>query len=149
MIILLALPMPISVNDSTMNNPRKGGRGRIKTKAYRDYEKAMEVYRLANLAQVNEAKWEIMRQTLNGKVLHLEYEFWFHAHKIICQGPKIQGKPKRNDTANRLKCLDDQLATILQVDDSYFWSGSFDKKALSFSDTPEQVKVTITFRSVY
>jgi Holliday junction resolvase RusA-like endonuclease len=142
MITLNGLPMPPSINAAYANTPK----GRIKTKAYRDFEKAMEEYRLKNLKAVNEAKWDIHRQTLLGKVLHVDCEFMFPVGKIICQGPKIQGKPKRLDASNRIKCLEDALSKMLLVDDSYFWSGSFSKRVNQHPDMPEHATVTICFR---
>lgn len=142
MIQLLQMPMSISINASLANNPREGARGRIKTKAYLDYIKAVEHWRLANLAAVNTARSEVRRQVGLGKVLHVSYLFVFDRGKIITQS----GRPKRLDTSNRIKVLDDQLSALLLIDDSYFWSGHFTKMSKLFDDKEDYVDVTITFR---
>lgn len=77
--------------------------------------------------------------TLTGsrQFIHIDTVFFMLSSRILCK----DGKPKRNDTSNRLKALHDAIGQILGIDDSYFWSCSCDKVAV---DDEEKVGVDIT-----
>ena len=57
------------------------------------------------------------------RFIHVDTVFYMLRGRILCK----DGNPKRNDTSNRIKALHDALAKILGIDDSYFFSGSYDK----------------------
>ena len=43
--------------------------------------------------------------------------FFFKKERVFCK----DGRPKKMDVSNRLKALHDQLATLLEIDDSWFF----------------------------
>ena len=71
------------------------------------------------------------------RFIHVDTVFYMLRGRILCK----DGTPKRNDTSNRIKALHDALAQILGIDDSYFFSGSYDKIAV---DDEMHVGVDIT-----
>lgn len=137
-ITFLGLPMPPSVNAIYANN-KFAGRGRIKTEAYRYYLRDVEYWRLKHLSVVNAARASLQNMP-SGHALRLSYKFWFARNSVLT----LKGRPKRNDTANRLKPLDDALAPLLGIDDCLFWDGEFEK--ITYSPDPltrDFVDVTI------
>lgn len=60
------------------------------------------------------------------RFMHVDTVFFMLRGRILCK----DGTPRRNDTSNRLKALHDVLAEILGIDDSFFFSGSYDKVAV-------------------
>lgn len=138
-ICLRDLPMPPSINACYANNP-KAGRGRFKTAAYDFFIKEMMYWRLKNLASVNSAK-AILHGLTPGQAIRVEHMFCFERHRIMTKS----GRPKKNDTANRIKPLDDQLAFILGIDDCLFWAGTYDKIGLNKEmKSPYRESVTTT-----
>ena len=112
----------------------------IKTKVYKQYETEVVRWVSKNPDQVKRVR-EFLKQ-IDGFVIHIESIFWMPKKTIVC----INGKPKRNDTSNRIKALHDALSSIvLGVDDSYFWSGKFDKMVL-LTDVKADGYVNINLR---
>jgi Holliday junction resolvase RusA-like endonuclease len=116
-------PMPPTANGLYAWN----GRRMVKTKAYTDYDKAVMHWLVMNqdcVRLVRDYVKEIEKQ-----VLHIETTFHMSKSSILCK----DGRPKKNDTSNRIKALHDVLASvILGIDDSYFWSGTFSKTIAEF-----------------
>ena len=142
-IILKGVPMPISINAAYENATVPGQRGRRKTKAYKDYETKVEHWRLKNLAFANGLKKHISQLNHN-MVLRMEYAFWFNHSSIITKA----GHAKRNDTSNRIKCLEDMLAPMLGVDDCRFWDGRYWKCPMSEDNREEYVNVGIEIMEI-
>lgn len=139
-IILKCIPMPPSVNACYANNKKESGRGRIKTKKYREFEQEMLLWFWANTRLVRMLA-KVLQELPPGMAVKLEYDFYFKKSSIITE----ENRPKRNDTANRLKPLDDQLATLFGVDDSLFWDGEFKKHFTADEKASEEwVDVTIS-----
>lgn len=111
----------------------------VKTKTYRAYDKAVQFWVLSNPGQINDLR--AFFRGLAPNVIHIDAIFYMKKGSIICK----DGRPKCNDTSNRIKALHDVLSTIIGVDDSYFWSGSFEKIAV---DENEYVEIKLTIRQI-
>lgn len=113
-------PIPPSANELYAFS-RQAGR-MIKTREYRNYEKAVYSWLTTNPEQIKGIR-EFLTD-IGDSVIDISSHFHMPKKSIIC----LNGKPKRNDTSNRIKALHDALSSIiLGVDDRYFWSGTFNK----------------------
>lgn len=56
---------------------------------------------------------------------------------------KKDGTPKRNDTSNRIKALEDVLSKLLGIDDKWFWAGTYDKRPTPNPALPEHVDIRL------
>lgn len=137
---LSALPLPPSVN--RLYERRGGpGRGMKKTAEYVEYLAAVESWRLQRLDRVARMRRDLsawLRANPTGR-LHVDAHFRFRRGAVLCK----DGRPKRNDTENRLKALLDAVAGLIGCDDSLFWSGSFDK-----APVPENGWPSVTVRII-
>lgn len=130
---LCGFPLPPSVNTLYRNLP--AGRGRAKTQKYRTYENTCRIWMLQNQNQLWQARALAMDAAAQPfSVLRVDSMFYFEASRILT----MAGKPKRNDSSNYLKAPLDMLAQMLHIDDSYFWSGFYDKEPV---DHPEYERV--------
>ncbi len=82
------------------------------------------------LNQLTVQALRIFTKDIGDYVFHIDACFHMERSEIICKN----GKPKKNDTSNRLKGLHDVLSVIIGIDDSYFWSCSADKQAVDHVD---------------
>ncbi len=112
-------PMSPSVNEIYSN---VAGRGRIKTPIYRCFERDAMIWNMKNSLLVQDCQKKISEMPIS-QAIRVNRVFSFPVTSILNK----LGRPKRNDTANRIKALDDAMAAILGVDDCIFWSGSEDK----------------------
>lgn len=147
MVLCIAkFPMPPSSNQ--IYEPiqkRFGGVGIRKSKVYKKYEGQVIQWLIANQSQIKEIRTFV--QSITPHVIHVDAKFWMPKKEIVT----ADGKPKKNDTANRLKALHDVLSTlIIQIDDSYFWSGGFSKEALPDEDEAAEsyVDIVLNLRTV-
>lgn len=132
-------PVPPSVNKLYAHIPHNGGMRMIKTRDYRDYERLVYLWLTNNRDQVKGTR-DLVR-AIGEQVLHVDSTFHMGRGEIVCKN----GKPKRNDTSNRLKALHDVLSSVIVgIDDCYFWSGSFSKVVIE--NEKEVGHVTITFK---
>jgi Holliday junction resolvase RusA-like endonuclease len=114
----------------------------VKSRGYRDYERKVFHWLTGNQDQVRGVR-EFLKD-LGDYVLDVGATFHMGKTQIVC----LNGKPKRNDTSNRLKALHDALSTaILGIDDSYIWSCSADKKAVE-DGSFEMVEIKIKLRKI-
>ncbi len=135
---LSRFPCPPSVNRLYIY----GNRRVQKSNEYRNYETEVAFWRSANPDQVKKAA-EFAKH-LGDQVIHVDATFHMLRKNVLCKN----GKPKKNDTSNRIKALHDVIsASIIEIDDSYFFSGSFDKVAID-GDGDEFVDIVMSFRSV-
>jgi len=134
-------PMPPSVNNLYFTT--KFGK-RVKAKGYTDFERAS-----ANWAKMNTVNLGLVRQMSlecrTGWGLRVDQTFYFPQGEILTK----QGKPKRNDTTNRLKALHDVLSKLLGIDDCWFWNGVYDKKISPVPDLPAYCEVTFRLIQIY
>ncbi len=113
----------------------------VKSKEYRTYEGAVYAWLVGNQEQIKAIRGFV--KDIGYHVIHIDAVFHMLASSIICKN----GKPKKNDTSNRLKALHDVLAKyIIGIDDSFFWSGSFSKVGIE-SDA-ESVDIVLKLRKI-
>lgn len=145
MITLHSFPMPPSSNHVYATIQRDAKSWRTKSAELREFERDALNWALAGGPGLHRAR-DLAKQARNGKnlVLDVHAKFYFKRERILCKN----GKPKRLDTSNRIKALHDALATILEVDDCFFWSLSADKAAI-LGNAPESVLITIKLREIY
>lgn len=127
-------PMPPSANGLYSNNSRTGGRH--KSEKYSAYEDEVRLWMYKNNHQLDIAR-RMLQDLGHGEVLLVDRTYFFKAYRIISKA----GKPLRNDTTNRIKALDDVLALILGIDDSYFWDGDHKKRPSSHVALGEYVDI--------
>jgi hypothetical protein len=157
MITLRSYPMPPSVNELYFNNLYNGGRGRIKSQSYKQFERAVSIWAMQNQATLMQARDLTTR--LNAKnVLRIDSVFYFYERKILMKADgkepvngfraKKKGEPKASDTSNRLKAMEDTLCALLGIDDCWIWAGSFTKAPFPESPIPEHVNISISLYEV-
>lgn len=129
---LEGFPLPPSVNNLYLTI----GKRRVKAGDYRLFERAVMVWMKRNAEALDYAR-QLTILTGPKRFIHIDTMFYMKRERIFCK----DGRPKRNDTSNRIKALHDALATILGLDDCYFWSGGYDKQAV---DDDQKVGVSIT-----
>ncbi len=138
-LVIANFPMPPSINRMYMVSRNRI----IKSKDYRLYEG--EIYQWLTVHRAEVAGIREYFKDISGYVINVDATFHMLRKNIIC----LSGRPKRNDTSNRLKALHDVLATvIIGVDDSYFWSGSFNKVALEDVGASQFVEVKFSLRKI-
>ncbi len=131
-----SFPLPPSINAVYANH---SSRGRIKTQVMHKYEDQVKAWCLKTGHALQSARVLISNLPHN-YALHLDRHFYFKHDSILTK----KNRPKRNDTTNRIKALDDALAAILGCDDSLFWSGSETKSCLSNEELDPYVDITIS-----
>lgn len=136
--VIEGFPMPPSTN--TLHTV---ARGRIiKAKTYREYEKKVTAWLVENQDVIKGVRGFV--KDLAPNVIHIDASFAMSKKDII----GVDGKPRRNDTSNRLKALHDVLSNIIiGIDDSYFWSGSFTKIAVA-SRSEACVNIRLKLRDI-
>lgn len=123
---LTGFPMPPTSNNMYRTGRLHSGKiGRFKSADTRRWEADVANWALKHSADLIRIRGWIRSEVTLGKVLDVHTRFWFHRSKIVSK----KGTPKRLDTTNRIKGVHDILARLLEVDDSYFWHGSFEKLA--------------------
>lgn len=134
-----AFPSPPSVNRLYAY---KAGRVR-KTQEYRSYEREVSGWAIRNQPTIKELRAFFVE--IGPLVIHVDSVFNMSKSSILC----LNGKPKRNDTSNMIKALHDVLAAVIGVDDSYFWSGAFNKVAITDSAvTEDYVDIEFKLRTI-
>lgn len=132
-------PLPPSANALYANSDR----GRFKTAAYKSFEQTVHYWALKNQHILNVVR-EMTLDIGPGEALRVDRIYHFRPHKIITKDKK----PRRNDTSNRIKCLDDVLGLLLGIDDSYFWEGSYTKRPITVEGLEEGVDVRFSIVSM-
>ncbi len=110
---------------STNQTHRSIDSGVIKSRAYREYEEQVGLWRLMHSAAVIPAIDWLRHSIAADHTLRLTFRarFYFDRKRILC----LNGAVKANDTSNRIKPLHDVVANLLLINDKYFWAGDFDK----------------------
>lgn len=135
--MLRKMPVPPSANQ--LYAFAKTYNRMVKTKVYREYEREVLRWRQLNELQIKDCR-DFFRD-LGNQVINVDATFYMPKTEIICKS----GKPKRNDTSNRLKALHDVLSELIGIDDCYFWSGSFQKLS---TDSEPYVDIKFRLRSM-
>ena len=129
-------PLPPSVNALYLNLP---GRGRCKSPKYRAYEESVRFWLYKNNPSIQTLR-VILGDIPKGTVLRVDQTFYFQRKSIITK----DGRPKKNDTSNRLKALHDAIAELIGIDDCYFWDGTYSKRIATHEAFGEYVDLTFS-----
>lgn len=132
-------PLPPSANELYANIP---GRGRIKTEALKSFEAEVHYWSMKNQHLLLPAR-ELCQSIGPGCFIRLHKFFYFRPHKILTKS----GEPRKNDTSNRIKALEDVLAKLLGIDDKWFWAGNYDKGPVLHPAIPEGVDLRLELYS--
>jgi hypothetical protein len=89
-------------------------------------------------AAINHKAVAAIKQAIAGKWLRVDCNFVFARSCVLTQ----KGKLKRMDTTSRIKACHDNLAEMLDIDDSFFISG-FSQKSISVNNL-EYVDIEIS-----
>lgn len=135
--ILSGFPLPPSTNHLYKTIVIRGRSRRAKSKEYKAYEHAVKVWMMTHHHELQLAR-ALTTMAGPGRFIHLDLDFKFHRSRILCK----DGKPKRLDTSNRLKALEDALSLILGIDDCWFWSGQYDK-SIAPENEVERVEIVM------
>ena len=100
----------------------KWGR-RYKSKELASWEKEFLMWVLFNREVVQQAKIEFEAIPATA-LISVDCIFNFRQEKIFCK----DGRAKRLDADNRLKCLLDQVTKLVGIDDCRIFRGSFEKR---------------------
>lgn len=114
------IPIPPSLNNAY---PTAKSGVRIKSKELRQWERDFQSWSLIKIPQIRIAKY-VMANLSPLAVLSVECIYYFRRERILCR----DGRPKRLDADNRLKCLLDGITTLLGIDDARIWQGAFAKR---------------------
>lgn len=96
-------------------------------------------FRNRNLSKVYQIREILMKWISQGFVLRVDSWFAFEHSRIWTK----DGQPQVLDADNRRKALQDGLATILDIDDKWFFSGNVEKVTTTSKDY-EQCLIRIT-----
>lgn len=124
------LPMPPSSNHQYWHQVMKGKGGQqvarpTPTGDLKKFNKAVEVeWKELNLVAVYKCRKLLREWMLRGQFIRVEVYAFFNYFDLFTQ----QGVPKRMDASNRIKALHDSLATVLEIDDSWFWDCEIRKR---------------------
>lgn len=132
--ILKNIPLPPSMN---MAYPSAKNGRRFKSKQFKCWEAEFKTWALVHNGAVLNARNYLNKQ-LPGHYIYIHTQFCWHYANILTK----EGKPKRNDTSNRIKMVHDALAALLWLDDSYFFDGSFTKR---LTTVPEHCNAELTW----
>lgn len=123
MVQLTGFPMPPPQSKAIANLP--AGRGRFKTSFYRQFERDAAMWALAHATPLRQARAMIIQGCRGRVVLRVSYVLHFPHADVWTQ----RGEAKKMDATNRLKCLDDTLASLLGCDDRLFFDVSVAKRS--------------------
>lgn len=127
---LLNLPYPPSTHDQYMPI-RMGNVARVvPTGQLKKFQKDCERYFMDNFLVVGKARQACREWMLKGNMLQVDFYFFAHGTRLWTQ----HDAPRKYDTSNLVKPVEDELAKLLQVDDSCFFRGSHEKAETMRSD---------------
>lgn len=121
--------MPPSTNNLYYTASKRNigfGKGvrRYRTESYKVFQETMRQWSMVVGREAKQFSIEMWKWIEGGQYLHLDRFYIFPKGKVFAQNHR---GPRKLDTSNRDKALDDSLGAILGVDDSYFFSGSHEK----------------------
>jgi hypothetical protein len=150
---LKGFPMPPS--DNALKTPLiiKGKSRTVKSAEYRLFERAAQSWAMRNQEHLNKAR-ELTLKCAPGWALKVDRVYWFQKSTIVRKTSDKKtgaqaGEPKCNDTFNRVKALHDVVATLLGIDDKFFWRGDTDKRVLKHILLPECVDIKISLTDMF
>lgn len=132
------IPMPPSANNIYSTFSQNGSIRRVKSHGFAKWEKTFAEWSLKHFAQVSHMKARLREKKPN-QVISVHTEFKFNRKNILT----LKNTPKRNDTSNRIKVIHDAVATVVGIDDCYFWDGTFSKRLTENEFEPETCSVEL------
>ena len=135
--LLTGLPMPPSINDQYMPFGFRCPDGKIRarinpTKYLNKFQKDCEAWSEKNALVVGKARVTAQDMLSSGGMLHVTTYAVFPSTQIW----KPNGAPYKMDVSNRMKALEDAVAKMLLIDDSYFFKVSAEKVERMRIETP-------------
>jgi len=137
---LTNIPMPPSTNHLYASIKTRGRIIRVKSQEYKSWEKEFFAWSVVYRAQIKAVKEWALEQTSRNCTIRLDRYFWFCRSDIVCK----DGTPKKLDVTNRIKAIDDAIAKLIGIDDSWYWSGYISKNEKPFASGEN--KVDLEFR---
>lgn len=122
---------PMSPTSNTLYTPINSRL--VKSNAGRMYESKVKFWSFSKFKLLQEIK-----STFKDKHLQVDCVFVFPKSRLVSKKHTL----KRLDYSNRIKCVHDMLAELIDIDDSYFVSGT-SKKAFG-PDDREYINITIS-----
>lgn len=120
--LIFGLPMPPPENNLYVNSRN----GRFKSKELAAYQQHSDYFHLQEKRALSTLATEIRDQWIPGsKLIEIERYYFFPEEKVFTKDKR----PQRMDASNRNKALDDAIATMLEIDDKYFFRGTEEKIA--------------------
>ena len=110
---------------------------RYPSAGFKAWKRDFDKWSMANSKAVLEARNAICALRPS-QALHVSRTYWFNYSSVMTQSHR----PKRNDTSNRIKALDDAIAQLLGIDDCRFWDGSYYKR-IHMVEKHEYANVTL------
>jgi hypothetical protein len=125
--MLADIPFPPSSNNQyivrAVRDPKmkSGARGWLAPSQGLDqFHDAFELWRKGSLVLVEKARKFILDECLmKGAMVRLDWYFALSHSQMWT----LDGRPKRIDTKNRIKSVQDCVAEAVRVDDMHFWCG--------------------------
>lgn len=115
-------PWPPSVNQSYAGKTR-----RYSAECLKNYKSAVHTWWMVNREMVHKVQAHFLSKVHDeGFVLAVHRFFYYRTSDLYTK----DGRIKKNDVTNRIKCLDDSLTDILALDDRLIWEGS-EKKCIT------------------
>lgn len=115
--------MPPTVNKAYSSIYLYGTMQRVKSQEMKKWARAFQFWSLENSPQVRVAKAQF-GEPRKGHYIQIDCDFFFKYEQIFC----LDGKVKKMDSSNRIKPIHDAISALIGVDDSMFFSGTFNKK---------------------
>lgn len=120
---LVNFPQPPSIHDQ-YQAITMGGRARIvPTRHLTNFQKACEKYFSERFLDVGMARKNVRDWLLKGYMVRTDFFFFAHETRVYT----LKDAPRRYDTSNLVKSIEDELAKLLQIDDCHFFKGSHEK----------------------
>lgn len=120
---LINIPYPPSTHDQYMPI-RMGNVARIvPTGHLKKFQKACEQYEKDNFLLLGKARQVCRSWMLEGYMVRLDLYFFAHGTRLYTQKNEV----RKYDTSNLIKPIEDEVAKMLRIDDSYFFYGSHEK----------------------
>lgn len=116
-------PLPPTSNNIHATILVHGQMRRINSKEYKLFLKNCQIWAARNNPRVQLLKKLCVEAISKGRMIAIDSYFVFTHEQIWTQ----KNKPKKLDASNRLKGLHDSIALLLDIDDSMFWQGTFEK----------------------
>lgn len=122
-IIIRDFPFPPTVNQTVRMAPTRSGMRLCRSKKADDYRITCARYYKKNEEYFKTVSEQLKAFIAEGFVLRVSAHFVFKHNEVYSK----KGDIKKCDSSNRLKSFHDKLSEMLEIDDKYFFDGTFEK----------------------